>query len=139
MSKNNVFHTNRASSHTIVCLCMCGIRHTPIVLGFESTQIASASAVLTVSNIKRSRYCLQVSNCAIYSKLKEAHRGSNSVLPVLMWLDHAKSCKCLRFFFAAVRKFFLICQKHFCGCEEMSKKCVLNFMRQGGQLWIFPS
>ena len=49
--------------------------------------IGVSAASLDVNDIKRSRYCLQVSLCAIYHKLKEAHNSSQSILPVLDWLD----------------------------------------------------
>ena len=49
--------------------------------------IGTSTAILDVNNIKRSRYCLQVSLCAIYKKLKEAHIGSNSPLPIFEWLE----------------------------------------------------
>ena len=45
-----------------------------------------ADSLVTVNDIKRSRYCLQVGACVIYSKLKQAHmdRGSNEL--ILLWL-----------------------------------------------------
>ena len=49
--------------------------------------VGASIAALDVSDIKRSRYCLQVSLCAIYSKLKDANRNSNSSLTILEWLD----------------------------------------------------
>ena len=49
--------------------------------------IATSTAILDVNNIKRSRCCLQVSLCAIYKKLKEAHTSSNSPLPIFEWLE----------------------------------------------------
>ena len=49
--------------------------------------IGASSANLDVNNIKRARYYLQVSVCAVYKKLKEAHSKSCSELPILQWLD----------------------------------------------------
>ena len=49
--------------------------------------VGASTATLDVSEIKRSRYCLQVSLCTIYSKLKDANRNSNSSLTILEWLD----------------------------------------------------
>ena len=49
--------------------------------------IGTSTAILDVNNIKRSRYCLLVSLCAIYKKLKEAHIISNSPLPIFEWLE----------------------------------------------------
>ena len=45
-------------------MCTCGL------------SIAGADSLVTVNDIKRARYCLQVGECVIYSKLKEAHRDS---------------------------------------------------------------
>ena len=47
-------------------MCTCGL------------SIAGADSLVTVNDIKRARYCLQVGECVIYSKLKEAHRDSGS-------------------------------------------------------------
>ena len=47
-------------------MCTCGL------------SIAGADSLVTVNDIKRARYCLQVGACVIYSKLKEAHRDSGS-------------------------------------------------------------
>ena len=61
------------------------------VLGISDLSIASLqTTVLKVTNIKGARYALQVSVCAIYQKLVEAHSLSGSSMPVLDWLK-AKS------------------------------------------------
>ena len=48
--------------------------------------IVGADSLVTVNNIKRARYCLQVGACVIYSKLKQAHRDSRSDELILLWL-----------------------------------------------------
>ena len=40
--------------------------------------IIGADSLVTVDDIKRARYCLQVGACVIYSKLKQAHMDSGS-------------------------------------------------------------
>ena len=53
----------------------------------DLSTIGVSAASLDVSEIKRSRYCMQVSLGAIYHKLKEAHKNSKSLLPVFDWLN----------------------------------------------------
>ena len=48
--------------------------------------IVAANYLVTVSNIKRASYCLQVGACLIYSKLKQAHMDSGSDKLILLWL-----------------------------------------------------
>ena len=57
---------------------------------FSSNDISiiGTSAVVDVNNIKRTRYCLQVAACALFQKLKDAYVQSNSLLPILDWLEH---------------------------------------------------
>ena len=55
-----------------------------------------SSAVVDVNDIKRSRYCLQVSVVVIYTLLKKAYVESGSALSVLDWPDevdkHSQMC-----------------------------------------------
>ena len=61
------------------------------VLGIGNLSIASLqTTVLTVPDIKGAHYALQVSVCAIYQKLVEAHSLSGSSMYALDWLN-AKS------------------------------------------------
>ena len=64
--------------------------------------IGSSSAALDVNDIKRSRYCLQVSLCALYKKLKEAHVNSDSPLSLLEWLDECTQTREMAFYFKMI-------------------------------------
>ena len=48
--------------------------------------IVGADSLVTVNDIKRTRYCLQVGVCVIYSKLKQTHRDNGSDELYLLWL-----------------------------------------------------
>ena len=48
--------------------------------------IVGADSLVTVNNIKRARYCLQVAACVSYSKLKQAHMDSGSDELIPSWL-----------------------------------------------------
>ena len=48
--------------------------------------IVEGDSLVTLNDIKRARYCLQVGVCVIYLKLKEAHRHSESNELILLWL-----------------------------------------------------
>ena len=52
-----------------------------------STISIGTSSIVDANDIKRSRYCLQVSLCAIYRLLKDAHKKSESCLSPIKWLD----------------------------------------------------
>ena len=56
-------------------------------------------------NIKRSRYCLQVSLCAIYNLLKQAHLASNSHLSPIQWLDHMSTTSEMCFYWRIILNF----------------------------------
>ena len=53
----------------------------------DLSTIGVSAASLDISDIKQSRFCMQVSLCAIYHKLKEAHKNSKSFLPVFDWFN----------------------------------------------------
>ena len=55
-------------------MCTCGL------------SIVGADSLVTVNDIKRARYCLQVGACMIYSKLKQAHIDNGSKELILLWL-----------------------------------------------------
>ena len=58
------------------------------ILSSNDLSIIGTSAVVDVSDIKRARYCLQVASCAVFRKLKDQYVQSNSLLPILDWLEH---------------------------------------------------
>ena len=53
--------------------------------------IVGADSLVTVNDIKRARYCLQVAACVIYLKLKDAYKDSGSDKCIFSWLD--ERCK----------------------------------------------
>ena len=57
------------------------------VLERNKLSTEGTSAIVDVNDIKRARYCLQVSLCATYRKLKEAYIKANTQLPILSWLS----------------------------------------------------
>ena len=57
------------------------------VLGVCNISVSGLeNAMISVSDIKKATYALQVSVCTIYQKLAEAHAASDTVLPVWDWL-----------------------------------------------------
>ena len=48
--------------------------------------IIGTSTAVEVNDIKRARYCLQVSACAIFMKLDDAYKASGSTLSLMKWL-----------------------------------------------------
>ena len=55
---------------------------------FTHTKLSTTgtSTIVDVSDIKRSRYCIQVTMYVLYRLLKIAHVNSKSDLPLLVWL-----------------------------------------------------
>ena len=56
------------------------------ILSASNLSIVGTGAMVNVNHIKQARYCLQVSVCAIYVKLREAHTCSGSTLSPMEWL-----------------------------------------------------
>ena len=48
--------------------------------------IAEADSLVSVNDMKRARYCLQVGVYVIYLKLKQAHTDSGSDELIILWL-----------------------------------------------------
>ena len=57
------------------------------ILNVNELSIIGSDAIVNVNQIKKARYCLQIAICAIYRKLKDAHRSSGSLLDVMGWLN----------------------------------------------------
>ena len=51
-----------------------------------ANSIVGPDAIVNVNHIKKARYCLHVSMCASFIKLKDAHYSSGLVLTVYDWL-----------------------------------------------------
>ena len=60
------------------------------ILSSNDLSIIGTSAVVDGNDIKRILYCLQVAAYAVFWKLKEAYIQSNSLLPILDWLEQIK-------------------------------------------------
>ena len=61
------------------------------ILEQQKLSTIGTSSIVDANDIKRSRYCLQVSLCAIYRLLKDEHKKSESCLSPIKWLD--EKCK----------------------------------------------
>ena len=76
-------------------MCTCGL------------SIVGADSLVTVNDIKRARYCLQVGACVIYSKLKQAHIDSKSDELILSWLANKSKIKEMCFYWKLVLEFMI--------------------------------
>ena len=59
----------------------------PEVLKISNLSITGTDAVIKINHLKRVKYCIQVTVCAIYKKIKEAYLKRESWLPLIQWLD----------------------------------------------------
>lgn len=57
------------------------------ILNNCSILIIGTSALIIANYIKSTRYCLQVSLCTIYLKLKEAKNTKQSIFMPIEWLE----------------------------------------------------
>ena len=64
-------------------ICGSGL---PKVLKISNLSITGTDAVIKINHLKRVRYCIQVTVCTIYKKIKEPYLKSNSQLPLTQWL-----------------------------------------------------
>ena len=94
------------------------------------------SAVVDVNDIKRARYCLQVSLCVIYKLLKEAHVKSNSSLSVLDWLSlmskESEMCFYWKMIFEIEMAILLFVRSIREGNFELYKDALFSFLK-----WYF--
>ena len=58
------------------------------ILGTNELSIIGTSVAVDVNDIKCAGYCLQVEASAIYRKLKDAHKNSNTALQLTQWLEN---------------------------------------------------
>ena len=58
------------------------------ILSSNDLSIIGTSAVVDVNDIKHAWYCLQIASCAVFRKWKDAYVQSNSLLPILDWLQN---------------------------------------------------
>ena len=64
--------------------------------------IVEADSLVTVEDIKRARYGLQVGACVIYSKLKKAHMDSGSDELILLWLANKSKINKMCFYWKLI-------------------------------------
>ena len=55
----------------------------PEVLKISNLSITGTDAVIKINHLKRVRYCIQVTVCTIYKKIKKAYLKSESQLPLI--------------------------------------------------------
>ena len=75
------------------------------VLGSAKLSTIGTSTIVDVNDIKRTRYCLQVSVCAIYKLLKKAHEKSGSVSSLFEWLDEASESSEMCYYWRLIMNF----------------------------------
>ena len=59
----------------------------PEVLKISNLSVTGTDAVIKINHLKRVRYCIQLTVCTIYKKIKEAYLKSESRLPLIQWLN----------------------------------------------------
>ena len=55
----------------------------PKVLKIFNLSITGTNVVIKINHLKRVRYCIQVTVCTIYKKIKKAYLKSESQLPLI--------------------------------------------------------
>ena len=77
---------------------------------FANTKLSTegTSAIVDVNDIKRSRYCLQVSEVVIYNLLKKAYLSSGSKLSILEWLDEEAKTSQMCFYWRMILNYELL-------------------------------
>ena len=72
---------------------------------FSTIGTSGLSTPADVTSIKRARYCLQVSLCALYIKLRQTVRAESLEISPLEWLDIRSSTSQMCFFWKMVMNF----------------------------------
>lgn len=77
---------------------------------FVNTKLSTegTSTIVDVNDIKRSRYCLQVSVVVIYNLLKKAYLSSGSKLSILEWLDEEAKTSQMCFYWRMILNYELL-------------------------------
>ena len=58
--------------------------------------IGAQNTLVNANDIKGARYAMQVSMCAVFAKLKEGYKGSDSTKPIWEWLNEkSENINCL--------------------------------------------
>ena len=60
------------------------------ILQANELSVIGVDAIVNVNDIKKARYCLHVTLCAVFQKLREAHEESESMLLPLDWLSKVR-------------------------------------------------
>ena len=75
------------------------------ILEQQKLSTIGTSSIVDANDIKRSRYCLQVSLCAIYWLLKDAHKKIESCLSPIKWLDEKSKSNQMCFYWKLIVDF----------------------------------
>ena len=75
------------------------------ILEQQKLSTIGTSSIVDANDIKRSRYCLQVSLCTIYWLLKDAHKKSESCLSPIKWLDEKRKSNQMCFYWKLIIDF----------------------------------
>jgi len=75
------------------------------ILHFSKLSTEGTSAIVDANDIKRSRYCLQVSVVVIYKLLREAHVKSESSMSEFEWLDEISKTSEMCFYWKMIINF----------------------------------
>ena len=78
------------------------------VLLHSKLSTEGTSALVDANDIKRARYCLQVSVVAVYEMLTEAREKSGSKLQVFEWLDEVAKTSEMCFYWKLILNFEII-------------------------------
>ena len=75
------------------------------ILQHSKLSTEGTSAIVDANDIKRSRYCVQVSIVTIYNMLKDAHAKSGSSRPIFEWLDERAKTSQMCFYWKMILNF----------------------------------
>ena len=74
----------------------------PDILKISNLSLLGTSAIVDVNDIKRARYCIQVSVASLYMKLKDACRKDNSEVSPMKWLSERSKSSDMCFYWDMV-------------------------------------
>ena len=72
------------------------------ILGTCSLATIGVGAVVDVNQIKRARYCVQVTLCALYRKLVDAAKKEDTALTPIQWLNNKSSSSGMCYYWSLV-------------------------------------
>ena len=124
---------------SILALCGDMIKGSGLdaILSSCKLSIVGSEALVTVNHIKKARYCLQVSLCAIYSFLESAHQESGDTNSVWDWLrsrsEISEMCRYWHIIFQLMLNVLIfvrsIQEGNFALCFVITSYCKMVFRR----------